>query len=59
MQTRTSLASGDLWCKGDVVAQLIAKVADDPLCQHQLIGSLLNRYRQELDFILLVVLAVE
>ena len=59
VQARASLARGNLRGEGDVVAQLIAQVADNPLGQHQLVGSLLHGHGQELYLVLLVVLAVE
>ena len=53
------LAGGDLGGEGDVVAQLVAEVADDPLGYHELVGGLLDGHGEELDLVLLVVLALE
>ena len=59
VQTRTSLTCGDLRGKGDVVVVFVSKVADDPLCNHQLIGRLGSLHGQELNLVLLVRYAIE
>ena len=59
VETRSSLASSDLRCEGHVVAILVAEVADHPLSDHQLIGSLFGINGEELDLVLLVDIAVE
>ena len=38
---------------------LVREVADDPLCYHELVCSILSIYRKELDLILLIDLAVD
>ena len=59
VQTAARLTRGNLRSERHVVALLVGQVADDPLGQHQLVGSLLHRHGQELYLVLLVGLAVE
>ena len=52
MQTRASLAGGNLRGEGHVVAHLIAQVTYNPFRQHQLVGSLFYGHGQELYLVL-------
>ena len=54
MQTRTSLSGGNLGSEGNVVAQFVCQVADNPLGYHQLVGCILGAYGQKLYLVLFV-----
>ena len=54
MQARTGLSGGNLGSEGHIIAILESKVADNPLCNHQLVGSLTGRDWQELNLVLLI-----
>ena len=54
MQARASLSGSNLGSKSDIVPMLVGKVADDPLGNHQLVGSILGIHGEELNLVLLI-----
>ncbi len=59
VQTGAGFAGCDFRSEGYVEAFLCSKIANDPLREHKLIGSLAGIDRQEFYFILLIYFAVE
>ena len=58
MHAAAGLADDDLRRECDVVALLVAEVADDPLGHEQLVGALICWHGEELDLVLLIAEAV-
>ena len=58
VEAGAGLAGGDLGREGDIIAELCAEGADNPLGDHEVVGGLHGGDGQELDLVLLEDLAV-
>ena len=59
MEARARLARSNLGREGDVEAVAVGEIADNPLRDDELVGSICRSHRQELNLVLLVYHAVD
>ncbi len=54
VQSTSGFPNRDLWSESYCYTIFMGKATDDPLGDHQLIGCILNIYREEFYFVLLI-----